>query len=60
MREHEKLKKYWEETEMFQEIIAPNTQQHNKIVERSFETDLNCIRSMLDQVNFTEEMATKL
>ena len=37
-----------------------NRLKHNGIVERSFETDLNCIRSMLYQANFTEEKVTKL
>ena len=42
------------------EILAPNTPQHNNVVERSFETDLICVRAMLYQTNFATEMATKL
>ena len=41
-------------------MTAPNTPQHTGVVERSFEIDLNCIRAMLYQVNFTADMATKL
>ena len=42
-------------------MTAPNTPQYNGVVvERSFETDLNCIRAILYQANFTAEMATKL
>ena len=41
-------------------MTTPNTPQHNGVVERSFETDLNCIRAMLYQANFTAEMATEL
>ena len=39
---------------------AANTPQQNGAVERSFETDLNCVRAMLYQANFTTKMATKL
>ena len=58
--EHEPLKKYCEENNIILEITAPNTPQHNGVMERSFETDLNYIRAMLYQANFTAEMATKL
>ena len=58
--EHEQLKKYCEENNIILEMTAPNTPQHNGVVERSFETDLNCIRAMLYQASFTTEMATKL
>ena len=41
-------------------MTAPNTTQHNGVVERSFETDLNCIRSIPYQATFTQEMASRL
>ena len=41
-------------------MTAPNTPEHNGVVERSFETDLNCMRAILYQANFTAELATKL
>ena len=59
-REHEPWKKYCEEKGITLEMTAPNTPQHNGVVEQSFETDLNCIQAMLYQANFTTEMATKL
>ena len=40
-------------------MTVPFTPQHNGVVEQSFETDLICIRSMLYQANFTEEMVRK-
>ena len=58
--EHEPLKQYCDEKGINLEMTAPNTPQHNGVVERSFETDLNCVRAMLYQANFTTEMATKL
>ena len=56
--EHEPLKQYCDEKGINLEMTAPNTPQHNGVVERSFETDLNCVRAMLYQENFTTEMAT--
>ena len=41
-------------------MTPPNTPQHNGVVERSFQTDLNCRKVMLYQANFTTEIATKL
>ena len=41
-------------------MTAANAPQHNRVVERSLEIDLNRVRAMLYQVNFTAEMATKL
>ena len=58
--EHEPLKKFCEENGITLLMTAPNTPQHNGVVERSFEKDLNCIRAMLYQANFAAEMATKL
>ena len=54
------LKKYREENGITLEMTAINTPQHNRVLERSFETDMNCITAMLYQANFTAEMATKL
>ena len=58
--EHEPLKTYGDEKGINLEMTGPNTPQHNGVVERSFETDLNCVRVMLYQANFTTEMASKL
>ena len=58
--EHEPLKIYCEEKGINLEMTATNTPQHNVAVKRSFETDLNCVRAILYQANFTTEMATKL
>ena len=58
--EYEPLKEHYKENNIILEMIALNTPQHNGVVERSFEMDLNCIRAMLYQANFTAEMATKL
>ena len=58
--EHIPLKTYCEQKGIILEMTAPNTPQHNGVVERSFETDLNCIRAMLYQANLNKEMATKL
>ena len=41
-------------------MTASKTPQHNGVVEISFKIELNCIRSMLYQENFTEEMESKL
>ena len=40
-------------------MTALNTPQHNGVVERSFETDLNCARAMLYQAKFMTEMTIK-
>ena len=58
--EHELLKKYCDEKGTNLEMTAPNTPQHNGVEEKSFETDLNCVRAMLYQANFTTELAKKL
>ena len=58
--DYESLKQYCKENDIVLEMTNPNTPQHNGVVEKSLETDLNCIRSMLYQINFMEDMATKL
>ena len=58
--EHEPLQKYCDEKGINLEMTNPNTPQHNGVVERGFEIDLNCVRAMLYQANFTTEMTTKL
>ena len=60
VEQHDPLKKYCNKRGIKLDMTAPNKPQHNGVVERSFETELNYIRAMLYQSNFTVEMATKL
>ena len=41
-------------------MTTPNTPQHNGVVERSFATELNLIRAMIFQANFTTTMISSL
>ena len=54
--EHEPLKKYCDRIEIKLKITAPNTPQHNCVVEKCCDRDLNCVTAMLYQENFTTEM----
>ena len=58
--EHNELISYCERNNIVLEKTAPNTPQHNGVVERSFATDLNYIRAMLFQANFTPSMVSAL
>ena len=41
-------------------MTAPNKSYNNGVVCKIFETDLNCIHTMLNQANFAAEIAIKL
>ena len=56
--EHRGLIHYCNQNNIALEMIAPNTPQHNGVVERGFATDLNLIRAMLYQSKFTSTMAS--
>ena len=58
-RRTQTTEKYCEENGITLEMTAPNTPQHNGVVERRFETDLNYISAMLYQANFIAEIVTK-
>ena len=58
--EHNALISYCEKNDIILEMTTPNTPQHNGVVERSFATELNYIRAMLFQANFTPAMISSL
>lgn len=58
--EHNALISYCEKSNINLEMTTPNTPQHNGVVERSFATELNYIRAMLFQANFTPAMISSL
>ena len=58
--EHNTLIPYCIKNNITLEMTTPNTPQHNGVVERSFATELNLIRAMLFQANFTTTMISSL
>ena len=58
--EHNPLIQYCVRNNITLEMTAPNTSQQNGVVERSFATELNYIRAMLFQANFTPTMISSL
>ena len=58
--EHNVLKAFCEKNNITLEMTTPNTPQQNGVVERSFATELNYIRAMLFQANFTPAMVSSL
>ena len=58
--EHNALIPYCIRNNITLEMTTLNTPQHNGVVERSFATELNLIRAMLFQANFTTTMISSL
>ena len=58
--EHRELISCCERNNIVLEMTTPNTPQYNGFVERSFATELNLIRAMLFQSNFTPSMISAL